>query len=380
MKVLLVCSVYTGYLSQLWNELSDRYPDIEYSLLTAEGEEEKVRNVLKMRADSRIYTYQASGFRHILRVSKSLLQVIKTMPQFDIVHFMWIEMDKGLVARALKKNTRYLFLSVGGSDLYRDSQNVLFRFLQKKLIRRSDHLSAENEATREFFFQRYGEHYRKIPMDINNFGVDLLDVIDLLEENKKDRDGESNYDRIRIACGHNANDAHQHLKMIQQIENLSDEIKKSCAFVFPMTYGERQDGYIERVESELKRIGVAYDMLCDYMNNEQMAAYIMDCDIMIHVQTTDQLSSTMLAHMYCGNVVIAGSWLPYASLKDAGIYFLTIDHTEQLSDLLTNVVGELKSYKHRCKENPKIVYELASWDSAAGRWYHSYQAVMGTEV
>jgi spore maturation protein CgeB len=99
-----------------------------------------------------------------------------------------------------------------------------------------------------------------------------------------------------------------------------------------------------------------------------MAKYAGCSDILIHVQTTDQLSSKMLQEMYAGSVVIAGSWLPYQQLFDDGIYFVSIDSIDELADTLTYVIGHLDEYKEKCKGNKDKVYKMSSWNNVADKW------------
>lgn len=382
MRVLLVCLDYTVYLYQIWNEITKRYRDVEFSLLIYDDGGKKARDRLAFRGKGQIYEIITSNnkrdniFLRVYKRYRNVFRAIYHLPQFDIIHFMWIYPRIGLFAGMIRSKTDKMFLSVGGSDLYRESSNLLYFILQKRLIKRADYLSAENTETVTHFFEVYGQKYRRLPMVVNNYGVDLFDNVDKFKTNVRISDSK---DKVVIACGHNANYAHQHQAMIEHIVKLPEKIRNSCKLVFPMTYGEQESGYIDEMEELLKNYNLDYEILRDYMNNDQMAEYISRCDIMIHIQKTDQLSSTMLTHMYCGNVVIAGSWLPYQSLWDAGIFFVNIDSIEQLEDALSDVISNIGYYKEKCKGNKDVVYELASWDVAAKRWYDSYKRITQAE-
>ena len=92
-------------------------------------------------------------------------------------------------------------------------------------------------------------------------------------------------------------------------------------------------------------------------------------DIMIHVQITDQLSSTMLEEMYANSVVIAGSWLPYRSLHEMGVYFLDVDSIPDVTGILEDVVRDIGFYRQKCEGNPQIVWDHSSWDKLAAKWH-----------
>lgn len=96
------------------------------------------------------------------------------------------------------------------------------------------------------------------------------------------------------------------MKMIDSFSRLPQDIIRKLFFVFPMTYSAVECGYIEKVRSAIQEVTNSFIILEDFMSTEEMAEVVQATDVMIHVQTTDQMSSTMLAHMYNGNVVIAG--------------------------------------------------------------------------
>ena len=109
-------------------------------------------------------------------------------------------------------------------------------------------------------------------------------------------------------------------------------------------------------------------ILTEFMDFQSMAQYAMISDIMLHVQTTDQLSSTMLEEMYAGSIVIAGSWLPYKSLRKKGVYFIDVDTISDIISVLSDVVTNIEQYKEKCRDNAKIIWKYSSWDELAPRW------------
>ncbi len=135
-----------------------------------------------------------------------------------------------------------------------------------------------------------------------------------------------------------------------------------------MTYPDVFADYRKEVCDRLQNVGFDSVVLTEFMDFQSMSEYALISDIMIHVQTTDQLSSTMLEEMYAGSVVIAGSWLPYQSLHEMGIYFLDVDTIPDVTVVLEEVVQNLDSYKEKCKGNSEIVWNYSSWDVLATKW------------
>ena len=116
--------------------------------------------------------------------------------------------------------------------------------------------------------------------------------------------------QVIVLCGTNARIEHNHEDIIKAIQNMDCSCREKCFFVFPMTYPSGCEEYISKIETSIAQVTDAYVILREYMNVDEMAELAIATDVMIHVQTTDQLSSAMVSHMYHGNLVIAGAWLP----------------------------------------------------------------------
>ena len=169
-------------------------------------------------------------------------------------------------------------------------------------------------------------------------------------------------------CGYNAGEAHQHLQMIRALEAMDASLKSKIFLLFPMTYPKGQDSYIESVKEKLNDSGINYRILTDYRNPKAMAELEMTADMLLTVQKTDQLSSTMLEVLYAGRVVIAGSWLPYGNLREKGMIFWSVDEMDNLTETVAEAVENYQAYKEKCSVNKRIVYELSSWNIAVERW------------
>lgn len=375
MKILLLCSFYSGFVTQLFNYVRQYYPQVKYSLLTRQEYVKDYMNEISLRDDEEIY-----GF--LTRNQLELKIEIWKLPHFDIIHALWMESFWGWNAIMLKRKASYWWCSIGGSDLYRFSKIPIEYFLQKRIIKRVDRFSSENEETREFFYEVYGEKYRKVPHDICRYGVDILESIDKICGNSaysRQITDKFPQDKLIILCGTNARVEHNHKEIIKAIQNMDYSCREKCFFVFPMTYPSGCEEYISQIETSIKQVTSSYVILKKYMNVDEMAELAIATDIMIHVQTTDQLSSAMISHMYHGNLVIAGAWLPYESLKKNGVYFRSINSLEDLSDTMDDTVGNMDFYKDKCSHNMNIIHELSSWSAVVKDWYQVYECLLGGE-
>ena len=373
----MLCSFHSGYVAQLWNEMQKRYSDIEYSLFTSEENSILYNKELDIRTGCKIYTFDLINEYSFPKKMLNVRKASRLLPRFDIVHSLWIEPYWAGCADILHGKTSTWFASVGGSDLYRESKVWCFKILQKQMLKKCNWYSAENQQTVDYFYQIYsGREYRKPPMTINRFGVDVLDEFSKIQ----DKDAESICNSLgipmgmcNIVCGTNARKEQQHLEIINQIKKMNKGSRDKCCFIFPVTYGEPYQGYLDLIKRELEKLNIRYVLIRKYMNPNEMARLMSVSDVLIHIQTTDQLSSTMLGYMYAGKVVITGKWLPYGGLRDNKIYFLDIDNVGNLAEGLSNVVNNYSLYHDRCAGNTDAVYKMSSWDSASTQWYDVYE-------
>ncbi len=358
-KVIIFCTYYTTYAKQVIENISKRYTDIELSLLTFSKEYK-----------SRIH---AKSLRHIycFATMADLKNILERIPLYDVVQLLWIENEWAFFYQLIREKTKRLVLYIGGSEFYRAGNAE--REYKRRLIESADCIVTETKETLRDFTAYYGKDLEEKTAPLP-YGLDILEYIK--SGTLKDRDSvKIKYNiplhKVVVTCGHNAVPQHQHFRMIDALNRLPESIKEQIVCVFPMTCPsgrEEIDRYINEVREKLKSTDLEYVILTEFMEAEEMAYYAMGSDILIHVQTTDVLSGTMLEEMYAGAVVIAGEWLPYQSLRELGVYFLGVGDVTELTNVLTGVVSDLDAHKEKCVPNREIIWNRCCWDSAAPKW------------
>lgn len=355
-KVLILCSFYSTFTKQVIENMSKRYENIEFSLLTnAEESKEKILS----KQLKHIYYYQTMS---------DLKTILEKMPVYDAIQSLWIEKEWGYFYQAIRKKAKRLNLHVGGSDFYRAGNKE--RNFKKKLIESADTVTTQSEETKQEFGLYYGEDIKN-KIVVLPLGIEVLDYMDCSRKMPKNQIKEKYHipmDKIVVTCGHNGNPAHQHIKIINALKQVSEDVKQHLVYVFPMTYPKGNDAYINEVCEKLNQEKLNYVILTEFMNFQEMAEYASISDIMIHVQTTDALSSAMREEMYAGSIIIAGKWLPYQSLHKMGIFFLDVDTIADVADLLENIVVNIEEYKKKCIKNKEIIWNHSSWDKVAPKW------------
>lgn len=355
-KVLIFCTFYSTYTKQLIENMSKRCKDIEFSLITATKEYQEKITAGQLE---HLYYFQTMA---------DLKTILEQLPVYDAMQLLWIEREWAYFYKLIRKKAVRLNLNVGGSDFYRTGKGE--KDFKKNLIACADTVTAETETTVREFQDYYGSIVEN-KMGLLPFGIEVLELIERCGNQSKSEIREKYHippEKKILTCGHNANDAHQHMGIIEVVNRLPERIKEQIVCVFPMTYPQGRETYIHEVESRLKKTGLQYVILKEFMDFQGMAEYALISDIMLHVQKTDQLSSTMLEEMYAGTIVIAGKWLPYQSLHEMGMFFLDIDRIEDAAAALETVIPNLAEYQKKCERNKNIVWKHSSWEELAARW------------
>lgn len=355
-KVMIFCRGYSVYSKQLIENLSKRYDDIEFSLLTKiKKNKEKIL---------------AGQLRHIyyFQTMLDLKMILEKLPVYDAMHLLWMEKEWACLYQLIRTKAYLLNLNVGGSDFYRAGTEE--KNSKKNLIDCADRIMAQTETTARNFVEYYGDGVKNKTY-ILPYGIEVLEWIDrntipgdIIKKKYK-----IPLDKVVVTCGHNANEAHQHMKIIDAIERLPESIRKQMICVFPMTYPQGNDDYIAVLRERLERSDVNYMILTEFMNFQEMAEYARISDIMIHVQITDQLSSAMLEEMYAGSIIAAGKWLPYRSLHKMGLFFFDVEEVSDLTVLLEEIILNMEKYKKKCINNRELVWRHSSWENLASKWY-----------
>lgn len=355
-KVLVFAKFYSVYTKQLVENLYKKYDDIELSILTGARE---TLDYIDNHSLAHIYYFETMS---------ELRDIIYKLPHYDVAQLLWIEEIWAYYAEEIRNKFDILNLFVGGSDFYRASD--LDREFKGRLVSIADNISIETPQVRDEFLNFYSnvnaDKIRIIP-----YGLEVVNWINKNKESKEFIRKKFGIPegKIIVTCGHNAIQAHQHMKLIEALSCIADDVKEKVIFVFPMTYPAGRTEYINKVKKSLEEHKLPYIILTEFMDFCLMGQYDIISDIMIHVQTTDTLSSTMLEEMYTGSVVIAGKWLPYQVLHNRKLYFLDADTIEAVSHNIEDVVRNIDYYREKCKYNKDIIWKYHSWDSLISQWH-----------
>ena len=290
--------------------------------------------------------------------------------KFDIVAFHYASPIKYLrIINLVKKKTKKIALVIWGSDLLRREEKNEIKFC--KLILSMDIVICGSFGLQDKLLLDYPQIKEKSKVVF--FGSYFYDI---MKEIKSQNYGTKNIfkvdNRILITCGYNANTAQRHLKILDALYNIKSEILNKTQFILPMTYYEDQEGYIDMVKVEFSKSNLNYIVLDSKLLNEDIAKLRMETDLVINIQTTDSFSGSIREHLYAGNVVLVGDWLPYDYLEERGVFYLKTS-LEDLAENIAYCINNIDELKKKCVNNPDIVYSFSSWNNVINDWIKTFE-------
>jgi len=82
----------------------------------------------------------------------------------------------------------------------------------------------------------------------------------------------------------------------------------------------------------------------------------------------------MLEYLLCGNVVIAGEWLPYKFWEDLGLFFLRV-HEHELSECIVDVIDNYSEYWQKSSKNRMLIMENLTWEKKIQDWKTMFESI-----
>ncbi|WP_345985416.1 glycosyltransferase [Sulfurimonas sp. HSL-1656] len=288
----------------------------------------------------------------------------------DIVHFHYARWFYFLLVPVIRRLGKPVAVTVYGSDYYRIPRWK--RWLQRRFFHAVDAVTFTNEATMQSLLAEDGTLEAKC--SVTRFGLTPLEAIDRYRGTDRERMrqalGVPGFP-VTVCCGYNANTGQQHLKMIEALQKLPEPLRRTTLFLFPLTYGGSEP-YKQSVISALKASGLHYTVLETFLHGELNAYVRLLPDIMVNMLVSDQLSGSMQEHLYAGNCVIAGTWLPYGVFEQRGVVMARADSFDALPRILAEQIGNLHGCEQYRDGNRRAIAALSRWDEVIGAWKALY--------
>lgn len=308
---------------------------------------------------------------------KFFAQLKNIFSEYDVFHFHFISRDS-LAAMEYIDNSKYIILHFWGSDLFNTS-GIANYVSQFNAIKRSDCVVTSGQEMSQFFLVKFGRNnsgkLRNAYFVIDNTMIDAIIAADkstLRAKFLKERSIDP--EKIVIEVGYNASFWQRHNDILGQISLLPQDQKKKLHLVIPMTYGSGKNphGYTDSVREAAESSGVSFTIEEEYMESSKMIEHVCSMDIKLNLRDTDNMNTAMIESFCTDTVMVAGSWLPYRSLKKAGVYFREVDKIDELSENLRSLISNIESEKKKCVANGVCVRKLFDDKNVSVNWKQIY--------
>lgn len=319
------------------------------------------------------------GLRIWLRRYLLRKEINKITETYDICNIHYADKDILPYIDKIKKISLKIVCAIWGSDVYRVS--IILMKKQRKFYDLMDIIAFENRNTMKHFdkiFKLDVKKYRFFTFHLKP--LESLKTIQNISKEECKKLLNINPSIITITIGYSASPGSQHLRIIEALsrrKELFDKSKNVC-FLFPLTY-PRNERYIDRIKISLNNTNFSYRLFTEFMTDEKVAHLRKATDIFIILTVTDQLSGSLLEHLYAKGIVLAGEWLPYSVLEEKGIYFRKISNSfENLNEVLFDTIQNLENERIKCEMNSDIIAKMNDKDVIIENWYKIFTEHMKT--
>lgn len=374
MKILLIGSRESSFVYNLALELSKKQlsvhifdPDTLNLYDVASHKKKTFCRIPKKVERNRLLSY-------IFKSAKVLRFLKENRGEYDVCHIHYILSKFLFMTHGFKGFAGRFVVTVFGSDFYR--RNRIFRRWQKKLLQSADAITVLHEGMKNELVAFYGPSIME-KIQILRFGLRPLDYIDNISDESIESSKttlEIPEDSIIVACGYASFSEQHQTKVVDILEKIINDVPQNVFFLFPLTYGE--SSFREIIKERLKNSTIPYRIFEEKMSDIDVARLRRVSDILINVQDTDQLSGSMLEHMYAGSIVISGSWLPYDILLKKGVFFLSVDSIEDLTQGIKDGIRSLERYKKQALINREIISRMSRWENNISQWIEFYKDLL----
>ncbi len=297
--------------------------------------------------------------------------------RYDVVHIHYNDPAYSVFfIKTLKAAGNNLIISIWGSDF--NKKNAAIRNIQKISYIFADGITFNSKDIMNRFNEYYRGKFRK-KLSMLYFGIDTLSSIENRNDSYINLVRENLLPGIKncvITIGYNGIKEQNHIKVLKVLEKYLRESEVSV--ILPMTYGA-SDEYLKEVGDYVAENSINAFIIDNRLSMDEIAVLRLVSDIFINVQNTDSFSASMQEYLFAGNVVINGSWLPYAEIRSIGMYDIQIGKIEDLSEMIPEIVDNLNSYKNLSRVNKDIIWNISSWNKNIERWKYFYSNVIEKE-
>ncbi len=293
---------------------------------------------------------------------------------FDVVQMMYMDPRWLSAFRYVPPNVGKI-VSIFGSDLFRLAGISVYR-KQLEALEQADLITIHSVEMKEVLLAKFGRHLApKVRYAFFGLNSKLLDLIDRYREHSGKGDFRKQHsigeDRTILCVGHSAASRHQHIDVLNRLRAMPEKYRDRITVVVPGTYNS-DDSYLMALRHEAKTPGLDVRILENYLDDDEIAQLRAASDIMVQVPETDAFSASMLETMYGGNVIVAGSWLPYGRMRREGLAYHELEELSELSVVIPRILENWVAERRASNANVEKVRGIFGQDATIAGWKAVY--------
>lgn len=285
-----------------------------------------------------------------------------------VLHFVFFFLAPHVfLMRAMTKN---IVAVIWGSDFYRAGK--IKGAIQRIIYRFSQFIVFTNPATKDEFETKNALIPRE-KLRVARFGLPVLDEIEKINSIQLSRSEICATfglpaNKILIFVGYNANLSQQQIFVIENFASMDEKIKSKAALIFTLGYGDSSAEKKIKESLELNKVD-NYVILSRFYGSYEIAQLRCVTDVLINIQPSDQFSGSMQETLYAGGRVIAGKWLPYEEIINAGAQIRSIqDRNEITHAIKLEVELGVKGSNHAKEATKNFIENSSSWRANLKLW------------
>lgn len=314
-------------------------------------------------------------FKGIIRTLVIYIQFfiyLSFLPNYDAIHIHSVKKIESTFTHLLRKKCRKLICTIYGSDFYRISNEN--RNYLSNLFEECDYITIETKKAIKDFNNYYENNFSNKVVKLC-FGIAALD--DIVELNNKSfmiSDLKKEFgipcDSFVITIGYNATKEQHHIDIFEEIKKAETNLPDNYFLIIPLGYGDND--YKKRVIDYFKTTNLKGVCLLDFYSNNVIARLRICSDVMIQLQDTDLMSSSMLEYLFAGNLIITGDWLPYEEIDK---FIIQISAIDELHSKIISVLNNWNQYSEKSHSSDCINFLVQNymWRNVRERWLKLYE-------
>jgi hypothetical protein len=254
---------------------------------------------------------------------------------FDYISVQYIKPEYCFLVNYFKKSASKLVITPWGSDVY--GIGKFYKHLVKIVFDKADYVTGPDDRFTRDFTRIFNVPARKIVhCDLGVAPIDYIIDHKGQIDSKEAKHQLGVDDSFVITCGYNANPAHQHLKMIDVIQKVKDELPQNLVLFFPLTYPNKPE-YKQIIKQKVKESGLKAVIFDQFLDVPHLFLLRQATDLFIHIQSTDASSGTLYEYILCEKKILNGAWLKYPEIEINGKKpYYTVDTLDNLGQAIIN--------------------------------------------